>query len=441
MKDVILTSIDFSKWTRAHWSLFSSLAIGFFMWGIIGTIAPLFYPSIKAVWFLVVTIIASLIGDLVLSYLSDKRLGRKGVFFMTMSLYGVGSLIIFISSSISLYYPDLLSSSSIIFILIVLIGIILSNLGIEGEAPTALAYAAESMPLRVREFMLVFLPNFYNIGAMIAGLIGYITYSLSESYLVELRTLGIMTIILIGLGLSIRYFAPESVRWLIVVGKENKAKEEIIKGKFMIENNKIISTVKITKKISFSARLLFLIIINISQLLTYVLISYVFPAYYFQGSSTSFMIFITNLGASIAGAIAAFIVKIIKIRLFTLISYIGGTLITIPIFLLVTNFISFSMITFYSLLLIYMFFSEFAWAATTILGPTLIPTNSRAFYNGLIRAFTMISYALSVQLTSSFNEIQFIEYNLVLWLLGTIGAMMWFIKGYDVNLTPLEETS
>ncbi|AWR96325.1 MFS transporter [Acidianus sulfidivorans JP7] len=441
-EDKILTNIDFSKWSKGHWSLFSSLLIGFFMWGVIASIAPLFYPSVNIVWFLIAPIIAQLIGDLGISLISDKKLGRKGTFFVTMGLYGSGALIIFLAATISYSYPSLLPSSSLTFIIIILAGIILADLGIEGEVPIALSYASETMPLKLRETMLVLLPNFDNVGAMFAALIAYLTYSISNSYIIELRTLGIVSIILVGIAIVIRYLTPESARWLLNKGKEFEAEKEIEKGYFeSSEDENQVKILHVNKKTPFIIRFLFLAIIGVSQYLTYGLMAYIIADYYFKGATVDFIVFAANLGASVAGFVAAILIKNVGSKSFGFASFLGGTLTMVPIILLVTGILPFSMITFYGLLSANMFFSEFGWATRTIFEPVLMPTKSRAFYIGLIRVFPMLSYAASIQLTSSFTELQFVEFNLALWILGAIGAGLWFIDGYDTNYVPIEETS
>ncbi len=431
-----LKKVDFSKWTKAHWSLFSSMLIGFFMWGVIASIAPIFYPSVNAVWFLIVPILAQLAGDLGISLLSDKKMGRKGTFFMTMGLYGTGSLIIFIASTLA--SASLVSSSSISFLALIVLGIMLADFGIEGEVPTSLSYAAETMPLKLRESMLVLLPNFDNVGAMVAALISYVTYSLSNSYLIELRTLGLLAMILVGIALVVRYITPDSVRWLIEKGNVKKAEKEL---QFFNTRNQKTELWHVPKKASFLTRFLFLVIIGVSQYLTYGLMAYIIADYYFKGATIDLIIFVANLGASVAGFIASIIAGRLGSRKFALASFLGGTLTMVPILFLVTSLIPFSLGIFYSLLTANMFFSEFGWAVRTIFEPTLMPIRARAFYIGLARVAPMLSYAASIQLTSSFTELQFVLFNLALWILGAGGSFMWFLKGYDTNMIPLEETS
>jgi hypothetical protein len=90
----LVSRVDRAKWGRAHWLIFASTSIGFFLWGIINTLGYAFYPEYESVAYIVVVAATPLIGDLLLSWLSDRILGRKRTYLITMSLYGVGSLII-----------------------------------------------------------------------------------------------------------------------------------------------------------------------------------------------------------------------------------------------------------------------------------------------------------------------------------------------------------
>ncbi|BDC18514.1 MFS transporter [Acidianus sp. HS-5] len=430
------SEIDFSKWTKAHWSLFSSLAVGFFMWGVIASIAPLFYPCVHQVWFLIVPIIAQLAGDLLISRLSDIKLGRKGTFFLTMGLYGSGALIIFGVSQAVL--SKVISTSSPFFLPLVVLGIILSYLGIEGEVPTALSYAGETMPLSLRETMLVFLPNFDNIGAAVAAAVSFLTYYLSSSYIVELRTLGILAVVMVGFAVFMRYLTPESVRWLVKAGKKSVAEMEVRK---YFSPSKPVKERKEVKEVPLSFRYAFLSIIGVSQYLTYGLMAYVIADYYFSGITVDEIILVANLGASVAGIIASFLIKYARTRKFAVFSFLGGTVTMIPILLLIARILPFTLSLFYALLLFNMAFSELGWATRTIFEPLLMPIKSRAFYVGLVRVAPMLAYAGSIYLTAGFSSTQFTLYNLALWGLGLGGSLAWYYKGYDTNLVPIEETA
>lgn len=398
------------------------------MWGVISSIAPLFYPSVNAIWFLIVPILAQLVGDLVISALSDVKLGRKTTFFLTMTLYGSGAMVVFLAA---------MTGKSPFFLPMIVLGIVLADLGIEGEVPTSLSYTAETMPLRLRETMLILLPNFDNVGAAFASAIAYLTYYVSDSYLIELRVLGLTAIVLVGVAIVLRRALPESVRWLVKEGKEDDARKVAEEFHPVMEEKEK----KVDRTASLLTRFMFLILISVSQYLTYGLMAYTIADFYFKGLTVDLIALVANVGASSAGLIASALASKLGSRKFAFLSFLGGTVSMIPILMLVTSLIPFSMVTFYVLLTANMFFSEFGWAVRTVFEPTLMPIRARALFIGVVRVAPMLSYAASIQLTSSFSEVQFVGFNLALWSLGLAGSLLWLGKGYDTNMVPIEETS
>lgn len=424
-----LDRVDNAKWTRPHWSVFASLVIGFFMWGVIASLAPLFYPSVKATWFLILPIVAQIAGDLGLPRISDLKLGRKTIFFLTLLLYGLGSILITVSV--------LFLASNLV---VIVIGIVLAYVGIEGEIPTGLSYAAEIFPLRVREKMLVLISNFDNLGAMVAGLIGFITYSFSNSLTDELEFLGIFAVVLLIVALGVRYTLPESIRWLANRGENERAEAEAKKFAVLEKELSTAPIVIAQKRIGLAPRLALLIAIGISQYLTYGLMTYIVADYYFQGNEINFIVVVANAGAFIAGFIAVYLMGQLKVRSFSLFAYWGGFLTMIPI-LLVAQSVGSDLPLFYLLLFLSVSFSEFAWAVREILEPILVPSKNRAFLVGVIRLGPMLAYAASIYLTASYSLAQFIEYNMALWIVGGLASIFWFAKGYDVEMLNLERSS
>ncbi|PSO05600.1 MFS transporter [Candidatus Marsarchaeota G2 archaeon ECH_B_SAG-G16] len=426
----VIQRVDFARWGKAHWAIFASTAIGYFMWGVIGSLAYLAYPQVKAVWFLVLPILSQLAGDLGFSWISDKALGRKSTFYLTMFTYGLGSLILAISA---LYF-----SASRYFVYLATLGIVLGLLGVEGEVPVALSYIAEIMPLKFRDKMLVLSPNFDNLGAMVAALLGYITFGYTHSTIVEIRALALFSLTLVLVALVLRYVVPESIRWLDVKG----LKERVLNEAKKIPQGSPIEVRSVQKRVSLWKRFAYLVAISVSQYLTYGLMAFVVADYYFSGNAVNFIIFLANLAATLAGVFAAFVLTKLSTRSLSLLSYVGGALSMVPIYLLVsvsTGSLFYPL--FYSLLSLNMAFSEFAWAVRTILEPTLMPTSKRAFLIGLIRVAPMVSYSVSVYYTSTLSLTSTVFFNALLWGVGAISALVWSLKGYDVNLVPLEQTS
>ncbi|QGA54039.1 MFS transporter [Sulfolobus sp. E5-1-F] len=432
MEKSIEKLIDMAKWTSIHSLMFASLAVGYFMWGVISSIAPLIYPNINSVLFLLTPTFATLAGDLVLSLLSDKKLGRKTTFFITMSLYSIGTILLVLATVMAGFNTDNLAKFP--SLILIILGIILGVFGVEGEVPVMLSYTAEMIPLKYRESILVLAPNFDNIGAMVAALIGYLTYNTTTSFVIELLAISIVAILGIATAIIIRLLLPESVRWLEVKGNLDKAKVEV--SKVLKKGTVEVREVNVGKKLSLGSRYAFLAIIGLSQYLTYGLMAFVVADYYFSSSQTPFIIFVANLGASISGFIAAYIANKIRTRIFALISYVGGTLSMIPIIYLTENF---NLAMFYSLLFVNMLFSEFGWAIRTIYEPILMPKNLRAFMIGLIRFVPITAYAISTYITQSFTLTDYIVFNTVLWGIGGATTIVWFFKGIDTNHVPLEE--
>ncbi|TRM82687.1 MFS transporter, partial [Sulfolobus sp. A20-N-G8] len=166
--------------------------------------------NVNSVLFLLTPTFATLAGDLVLPIFSDRRLGRKTTFFITMSLYSIGTIIIVASVVMAGFNSSTLAKLP--FIILLAVGIILGEFGVEGEVPIMLSYTAEMIPLEYRDMILVLAPNFDNIGAMVAALIGFLTYNLTNSFSIELIAISIVAIIGIIFAIIIRLLLPESVR-------------------------------------------------------------------------------------------------------------------------------------------------------------------------------------------------------------------------------------
>ncbi len=429
-----LDKVDKAVWTSTHSLLFASLALGFFMWGTISTIAPLLYPSINNVFFIIAPIVATLAGNLIFPFISDKMYGRKRTFIITMSMYGSGALIIAIVSLVSQFTKIPLTSPALLYTLT--FGIVLGVLGVEGEVPVMLSYAAEMMPIVRRDQVLVLAPNFDNIGAMVASAIVLVSASSSTPTL-ELLSLSLTALVGLGFLIAVRLRLPESVRWLYVKGFRERVEAELSKLGNRIQEVKENRNVS---KLSLLSRYWFLVAIAISQYLTYGLMAFYIGDFYFP-SLENFIVFIANVGASVAGVIAGFAVNRVKSRKFSLFSFLGGT-VTILGILLTINSVSSNMGLFYGLLLLNMAFSEFGWAVRTIYEPLILPSSNRAFMIGLVRVFPITLSSLSVYFTSFINSpFLYVLYNTALWALGAIATITWYFKGYDVNMTPIEVSS
>ncbi|MEM3498906.1 MAG: MFS transporter [Conexivisphaerales archaeon] len=393
-------------------SIILSTSSSFFLWGIISTVGPLaasgslvgsLAENLK-ILFLLIGPIFMLVGNTTMGYVSD-HIGRKRTFIITMAAYAAGlSLIV--------------AFTLIKGITGVASGLALSQFGIGGEEPPSLSLLTEDFSPDARTQLLALVPNFSNIGtAFITGLM--VVLNVNPAYLIMLSTA-----VLVGILIYSRITLPESFRWLSSKGYTGKAMEE--RNKLKIDNE----GVRI-KHPGFTAVIVALALIGISQYLTFGLMAYVIGPYEFPSSTfDEEIIFIATLGASLGGPIAAKLVRNGR-KNFTLYSYMGGFASMIFILLLV-GFMR-NLFVFLPLLFFNMIMSEFGWVSRTTLEPETFPTELRSTGIGLIRVFPMVAYIASIYLTSSLNAYQFILFNLILWAIGLLGALVWYYFGFETG--------
>ncbi|MGC8601700.1 MAG: MFS transporter [Thermoprotei archaeon] len=405
-----------SRWSLspAQYSILLSTSSSMFLWGIIASIGPLaasgklvsaLSPILK-VTVLLVGPLFLLIGNLAVGVMSD-RIGRKKMFMVTMLAYGIGLLLVVISTYF-FSFPGLI------------MGLALSEFGIGGEEPPSLSLLTENFSTDSRAFFITFSTNFANAGAaFISGLLLII-----PSAYTSFAMLGTATAILLIL-VVVRFSVPESFRWLKEKGRFDEAKKELSRLKIPEEGLNI-------RHPGYVVPLIALILMGISQYLTYGLMSFVIGPYEFP--STSFdeeIILFSNLGATVGGIIAAYLINAFSRKFFAMWTFIGGLLTTAVIGLL--SYKLSDPLVFFPLLFINMVMSEFAWAARVTLEPESFPTRFRGTAVGIIRIFPIAAYEASIYFTSGLNLTQYIAYNFVLWCIGVVGAGLWAKKGFETK--------
>jgi len=412
--------------------LLISVTSSFFMWGLIATIGPLSlnFPFLTNESVLVKTAVLVtgpaflVLGNVLMGFIAD-RIGRKKVFIVTMIAYAAGVIIVVLATNFFILLP----------------GLAMSQFGVGGEEPPSLSLVAEDFPAIERARQLTLVANFSNIGsAFISGLMIYESFFSSAlhsflytifgplSFLSNLTFrffLLISSFALIAILVYSRLSLPESYRWLNVKGKEKEAREEEEKV-----GNPISNEVRVKPVISFA--IIIMALIGVSQYATDGLMSYIVGPVVFPNLIPQ-IIFVSNVGASLAGVAAMFIIGKFSRKNYLFYSFLGGVL-SIGVILLFYRSLS-DVAIFYPLLFINLAFSEFAWSARTTLEPETVPTRLRATYIGIMRIAPIIVYEIFVFLTSYFRVgvFSFVFINLLLWLLGLAAATVWHMHGYETH--------
>jgi len=419
-------SLDKTPWGTEHWKIFIIISLSFFLDGILFSLVPsilfLLVSSDKVVTVLAINSLSFMLGSLTLGRLADLY-GRKLMFLLSILIYLIAS-ILFIFFYVEFFQVLLLTS--------------LINFGVGGEVGAAYAAMAELTPPQHRGKAIMMSTNFWNIGAFTIAGLALIFSQIYSDVGTQIFSLLIGVILLALTVALVRLYLPESPRWLIQKGKVEEAKKVLrrfTKLTFNLDEKETykIGVTEAFKKYKF--RLVILLIITTTQLLTYNMVAYYSPyAPDFKYGSVALIIFFANLGAT-AGAflLLPLIDKTRKIS--TTLSYLGGSLTCLSLTLLYGNIFHIFLIS----LFINLIFSEWAWATLSTLESELFPTGVRASTVGFVTSIAWLSNTLVILVESYLNAFTFLSLATFLWFLGLIAALIWQRKGLESAKKSVEE--
>lgn len=422
--------IDNAPWSKEHWKLFTAISLNYAFDGVMFSIAPLMAYIVAphmAIEILALNLLAEWLGAIAFGKIADVY-GRRPV-FMTVLMIEVLALF-------ALYFTY---HNPILF----LIFTSMMTFGIGGEFGAAYSALAELCPKLHRGKALLISTNFWNIGAaIIAGLalIFTLVYLDPALQIRLLLTSALGTAIIVGI---VRIGFPESIRWLVIKGKIKEA--ELIIKKFSPKTSTIDfelpqePTMNLSKVLSkYPFRLIILAIVTVVQYVTYGMLAYYLPyapGFIFGVEEAPRIIFIANLGASIGAFILLPLIDKAR-RLSVLLAFSGGFITALVIF---GAHSMASLLLFYSILFVNLLFSEWAWGSISVLQSELFPTGVRASIVGLLVSLTGIAGALTVYFEKYFTASGFIIWAIILWFLGLIAALLWYIRGIESARKSLEE--
>ncbi|ETV99681.1 hypothetical protein H310_07746 [Aphanomyces invadans] len=143
----------------------------------------------------------SLVGAVLFGQLADMY-GRKNMFAMTLLVFMLGTLLCATASDV-----DTMLAFRFI-----------AGIGLGGELPVASVLVQELVPTAVRGRIIVLLESFWSVGCMLAVLLG-----LELVKVVSWRTVFYLSCIPALWAIVIRFWIPESPKWLASVGRSAEA--------------------------------------------------------------------------------------------------------------------------------------------------------------------------------------------------------------------------
>ncbi|MGC8584561.1 MAG: MFS transporter [Thermoplasmata archaeon] len=386
------------------WYILLSTSGGFFLWGVIASVAPLatswsiFNNPIFTTIALITGPVFMLAGNYIMGHYSDVY-GRKKIFIITILIYAAGSLVIYFSVSFLMFE----------------IGLALANFGIGGEEPPSLAILSENFEPSERKYTLTLIPNMFNVGGLILAYISMMPFFSQEN--VQRIPFLMISLISVILLLMIRISVPESYLWLKKNGMENES--EILKKELNIKNEGI-------KKPLPSKALIYtvLILLGISQYMSFWLLALAIGPYYYP-ENVGIIVFVSMLGATIGGFLSTIPLKLGK-KKFVLFSFSAGLISMIILIPFIKELGYFLIILF-----INMIFSEFGWVSRTNLEPELFETLRRSRGIATVRIIPITLYIIMLYLSAHFTIFEFIIINVILWSVGVIASIIWYFRGIE----------
>jgi MFS family permease len=437
------------RWTRTDTWLFVSFAIGYTLEAYIFTLAPVaasgWFPSEGTahrslllswapLWLIIGIAIAGPLGD---------WLGRRTTFYITMACYGIGAIGLFFSSSFVL--------------VLIFLAVLLAAAG--GEMNMIMVAVHETMPTKHRSKIGLFGINFINLGGVIVALVDIYSRAYSPSVTFQRGMIVITLLFVLSLLVLVRTRTPESPRWLVRKGRTEQATAELLKfygaeeiaaRRAAIERAQARARAEAEAQTAQAAvrrrrypplwlRLTAVIFVAFADTTGFGLLTYTLGPVHFA-TKTPYIILATTLTGFASGILALWADRFSR-RWYLLIGYLGSLLLTLIAWLTESTWAT-ALALFYVLLVVLNVFVNLAYITEDTLKGEVWPTRYRARFTALCRFISIGGYIGTIYWTQYFTTSQLIFFNVMVWVLGSIGALLWFFGGIETGMgTDIETVS
>ncbi|MCL4349287.1 MFS transporter [Ferroplasma acidiphilum] len=416
-------SLPHRNWSRIDTWAFISFAMGMFIESYIfgmSSIAttwvkiPDSYKALLLSW----SPLWLIIGIGIAGPVSD-RIGRKQVFYITMSLYAIGAIGITFSYTF--------------YLILIFLGILLFASG--GEMNTIMALSQEIMPRQHRSSTMLLELNFIPLGGLVLAAVAFSSLY-SSIYFQRLMVALTIIIVLVVLVASRRYL-PESFLWLASKGKNEQAiadaKKYYGEAGYLerTDNTKDLSDSRDLNKTShFWLKFFATLTTAFAGTTGFGLIAYELGPIIFP-NLTDLILLVSSVAAFAMGLIGFFGEKISR-KSMLLWGNLGALAFTIITYELIGTWSKY-IILFWALVVILNAFVQLGYLAEDTLKSEVWATKSRGSLTALVRFLGIGLYIPTIYITYTYNIYQYMLFNILVWVIGSAGAVAWYILGKETG--------
>jgi hypothetical protein len=412
-------------WRRVHWVLFAVVSASFFLDGVLFSLVPttiFLLPDLaqNAAVIFAVNSIAFMLGAAALGRLGDV-VGRRLGLIISLAIYTAGALWFALA-----YWAGALDLA------VAILSTSLINFGVGGEVGPAYAALAEFSPPRRRGAALMLATNFWNIGAAVIAALALQYAELAADPRTAVFYTFITAVALAALVLVARLHIPESPRWLAARGREAEAKA--LMEKYGVEPPPREERRPLS---GYWGRVAVFAAAFTAQLLTYNIAAYYLPyapGFAYGAELAPLNVAVANAGAAVGAFLLLPLIDRSR-RLAFLSAFVGG-LATAGALAAVHGGVA---QLYLAVLFLNLVFSEWAWAAVSVLEAELFPTAVRSTAVGIVTASAWLINAAAVFTEGVLGAGPFFALLTALWALGAAVAALWYAKGVESAGRRLEE--
>ncbi|MHB1928856.1 MAG: MFS transporter, partial [Acidimicrobiales bacterium] len=423
--------------------LFASFALGYTMEAYIFTLAPVatgwvhepaslrsLLLSWAPIWLIIGIGIAGPLGD---------WLGRRRTFYLTMAAYGVGAIGLYFASSYA--------------ILLTFLAILLAAAG--GEMNMIMVAVHETMPTKHRSKAALMGINFINFGGLVVAAVDLSSSSATHSFqraMVASALLGVLLVLLFA-----RRKTPESPRWLVRKGRADEAMAEMVHfyGAEELEARRraVVRAQEEAKERAAARtgsarrwpypplwlRVAAVVMVAFADTTGFGLLTYTLgPVHY--PHLTADIILVTSVAGFATGFLGLFADRWSR-RWMLLVGYTGSLVLTAIVWVTESAWVK-ELALFWILLVVLNTFVNLAYITEDTLKGEVWPTRYRARFTALCRFISVGGYIGTIYWTEHFSTSHLILFNVCVWVVGLLGASLWFFGGIETGMgTDIETVS